>query len=383
MKTLTRVVAVLAFAVLYGVLLRHHVMSAGIHLDENTHLDRLRKSPVDFTESTDYYYAIDHPALSRWANRASLALQGVKIGEVPVVDKTRSRQWNIENGRAAPREPVMALRRSNVAVLTLALVCLYLVARRVVGGYVVPFALAAPLAIPPGIGRYVGGYILTDAYLCFFIALAALVWVLSHSSQRPGFWPRVVANGLVLGLAISTKLNAGLMLLAYMTYLTIILRGPRRWLMPLLAAAAAFAMFILVNPVMWHGGIPQWWRVISDTLSFRGKVMEMHAQMFGTAGLFARTAVLVPRWYLLPLFAVPVWYARREKWFLPLALWAGFLIAGTIVSVNQPLPRYRMPINVPLVTLTVLSTAVLARRLWEGRAAASGGSSAQKPAEGP
>lgn len=358
--------ALLVFVAFCGPLLFCQALSAPINLDENDSLERTRMLPTDFSESVASWYAIDHPAVFRWIDAAVLRAFDVEIGKVPVVDPYKPVKWSIENGFAAPRRPVMFLRGAGAASLLGAMILLFLVARRALGGCIWGFVVAIPLVLPGHIGLTVGGYLFTDAYLAFFLALTLLVWLRFHYSAAPLSYPRVAVMGLVIGLAVSTKINAGLLLIAYLIYVFMLSSGASRWLKAFVVLSASLAVFVAVNPIMWQGG-PVWWaEVIGRMLKHRANVIEVHKSLFGEHAFLNRLAFMLPMWYLLPLMALLVARMRHEKWFLPVTLWAALLVAGTALTANQPFMRYRMPIEMALAVIMVLSAVTFAVRLSRG-----------------
>lgn len=351
------------FVLLCGPILFYHAANAPILEDENLSLSRLKLSPVAVDDAIGHWHAIDHPALFHWVDRAILRAAGVEIGYVPEIIPAKGYDWNVAN-RAAPRRPVMVLRYAGAAALTLAAVCVFFMARAAVGGYLWGFLIALPVVVPPYFGRFVAASIKTDAYLALLIALAGLLLLRIHLRGRPLRWPDVALMGVVAGLAVSTKLNGGLILIAYAAYLAAVSRGVRRFVLPAAAAAVAFAVFVAVNPIMWHGGAAGWLGVIGEMLRMRAQVLRIHTNVFGEYGFGDRLLFLFPLWYLLPVFAFFVVKARREKWFLPVALWAGFLILGTVATTAQPFNRYRVPLDYGMAVLVGLSLCQAVERLW-------------------
>lgn len=351
------------FVLLCGPILFYYSLTTPPLLDENLGLQRVSFCPADFSGNEASWHAIDHPALSNWVDWAVLRALRADVSSVPAIDPNRSYEWNVAH-RLAPRYPVMVLRAAGTTALVAAMVCFFFLCRGALGNPVWAFLIVAPLVLPPYLGRYVGGYIWTDPYLAFFTALSGLLLVSFHLSGRPAHWARVICMGVIAGLAVSTKLNGGLILLAYAAYLAAVSRGARRFVLPAAAAAVAFAVFVAVNPVMWHGGPAGWLGVMGEMLRMRARVLQMHAHLFGEFAFADRLLFLFPLWYLLPVFAFFVVKARREKWFLPAALWAGFLIIGTVATTAEPFNRYRMPLDFGLAILVGLSVCQALERLW-------------------
>jgi hypothetical protein len=364
-KTAKTLLTLGLFLAAFGPVVFHYALNAPLSLDENDALDVLRKSPADAGAKLDYWRAIDHPAMRRWVDRAVLGAAHVEIGEVPAVDYDRGTEWNVRNGRVAPRAPVQAIRCANAVALLGALAAVFFVSRIALGASAWAFLVAAPVALSREFGRAVGGSILPDAYLAFFLAWVLCAWVLFHLSTEPARWWRVCAMGVLVGLTVSSKLNGVLVLFAYSLYLLLIVRGVSRLWLTGLFVAVAFAAFVAVNPVMWTGPVG-WAGVISDTFVHRMRVIEMHKNLFGESTFAQRLPLMFPYWYFLPLLLVVILKARDEKWFVPVCLWSVFLVAGTAVTVNQPFVRYFMPINMGLSVIAMLSCIAVAKRLYNG-----------------
>ena len=362
----------LLFAAIYAPIVFQYALNAPIQLDENLALEQAREAPLRVDSTTDYLLAVDTPVVFVWINHFVLKASGIEIGDVPASELSKPYDWNIVNGRVAPRRPVMVLRCASATAYLFALVTLFIAAAAALHNHAWGFVVGALLALPSGYGEFVAGGIRTDAYLSFFLALSLLTWLLFHYSHAPLAAWRVAVTGMVIGLAISTKYNAGLVLLAYMTYLAVSARGARRITLPALSAVTAFAVFTAINPVMWKAfvpgnGGPLWWvHVGADALARRQDIYRLHQGMLGTKDPFDLIGFFLPWWYLLPIVALLAVQSRHEKWFPPVALWAVFLIVGTMLTVRQPFTRYRLPLDFGLYMLAVLSLASVLRRLRRG-----------------
>ncbi len=340
-------------------------------LDEAEALERLARSPVHVGEANDRFYAIDHPALFHWVDRAILSVLNVEIGDVPEVRPDKDYYWHIAHNQIAPRDAVIVLRWANVAALAAAFVMVYLISRLICGGHLWGFVAVVPLAFSRTLAADVGGYIKTDAYLAFFLALSLYLWLRFHATARPQRLAHLLAMGLVTGLAVSTKLNGGLLLLAYCLYLVIICRGGDRLMAPFLSCLIAFTIFVIVNPVMQHGGISGMACALREMLEQRAFTYRMHDLKLGPKSAGFMFLFMFPRWYLLPVLAVVIAAARREKWFLPVILWSLFLILGTAFTIKQPFNRYLMPIVFGLTLPAMLSAIMLAQKRARGALALS------------
>lgn len=341
----------------------HFALGWRAYLDENDGLTRYSYAPTDFVNSAAYLWAIDTPAVSRWIDYGALRLFGVETGEIPIVKANAGYRWNVEHGRLAPRGPVNFLRKVNVVWLLAAFACLVILAKVTVGSYGWGLVAIAPLALSREFGGPVAAFIFADAQLAFFVALFGLMWVRFHLGPGALGWANVATMGIIAGLAVSTKYNAGLLVVAYATYAVGVAKGKMRLWKPVVFAATTFAVFVILNPVTWRGG-PAWWgQVIHDIFKHRVNLLEIQREFFGKTTLWGRIAAIFPWWYALPIPGYVVWRARREKWFLPAALWAGFLAVGTMVTIHEVFFRYRMPIYMPLCVVAMLSAISACRPL--------------------
>ncbi len=360
-----------AFAA-FAVVMYHYAMAPRIYLDDTDALDRYRHSPLYFGETAAYGWAIDYPAVYHWIDYAALKVFRVDIGYVPEVNRAEDYDYNAEHDLLAPWPPVKFLRTVNVAFLLATLLLLAAAARTATGKWYWGLLVAAPLAFSRNFGGGVGSFIFTDSYLAFFLALMILVWLRFHLSREPYAWWRVIVMGAIAGLVVSTKQNGALAALAYVAYL--LAGAPRRSVWPGVSRAcvfalAAFAVYVAVNPVMWQGGrtssgliqqtpLPVWWlHVFQDVWVRRMRAIQSQLDFYGRPTLLERLAAVFPYWYLLPVFAYVVWRARRERWFAPVAWWAGFLVVVTAFTVHIVFNRYLMPVEMALSLLVVLSAA--------------------------
>lgn len=348
-------------------LLFHYALAVPPYYDDNDGLTRFKHPPTWFGESVAYWWAIDHPAVYRWVNWGALRAAHIEIGDIPAIDTSKSPQWNRENGRLAPRGPVNFLRCVNVVWLMGALACLILLGRIALGSAWWGLLIVAPIALNRKFGGGVGSFIFTDAHLAFFLALMLLLWVRAHISGRGLSWRSVITIGLVAGLAISSKYNAALALLAYGAYLAAWSRGAMRLWRPLAFFAAAFAVFVAVNPIMWQGAPLSWSDTLYDMFKRRLDAIAIQKDYYGATTLGEKLGVIflvkgMPfgAGYVLPpavyaACAYLVWRARHDAWFAPVALWAGFLAVGTVLTIHETFPRYLMPIQMPLTVLAMMS----------------------------
>ncbi len=318
----------------YVFLIFFYALSAPLRIDDSTDLVRLGHPPTWSSEATSYRWAIESPALYRWVDYGAL----------------------ISCGADEKKAAVTALRCVNAAWLVGALACTVLLARGVTGGWGWGLVVAAPLALSGRFGAGVGGAVSPDAAFTFFLALMALVWVRHDSVGNATAWRRVFVMGTLGGLALSTRYGAAFALTAYAVHL-VGSRGAAGLSRAAVLAATVAAVFIAVNPVMWRGG-PIWWGTVwRDAIELRAGELQLRAD--GIRQYAARLSAAFPMWYVAPVLAWLFWRARRARWFVPLALWAGCLALGAALTAYDASDRNLVPLQMPLIVLVMLSAVSL------------------------
>ena len=372
LKKIVGVILYAAICVALAAAIYRHAMSVRVYLDDTDALYRYQYSPLYFGESAALGWAIDYPAVYHWVNHYAMKAFGVEIGKIPKVNREAGYAWNREHGLLAPWRVVKFFRKLNVVAICAALACLAALAKLVTRSWWWGLLIVAPLAMSKRFSGGIGSFIFTDAYLTFFLCLMALAWARFHLSDNPLSWRRVAVMGVIAGLAVSTKINAGLALAAYMAYAARNARGNMKLWKPLAAAAIAFAVFVAVNPIMWKGlmpsyGGPKWWGgVVYDMFERRMRAMAWQQDYYGHLSFGRRLAGLFPYWPFVPVFAFVIWKSRHARWFEPVALWAAFLGIGTALTIHILLPRYFMPVDLPVTVLVVLSAVDYFRRTRKG-----------------
>jgi hypothetical protein len=346
----------------------YYVYATGQSWDETFHVKDGLVSPSDYTSQQGYRYAIDHPSVARYVYRAVLFVIGVHEISTPDVDYRQTEKWNAENGRLPSLGVVIPLRFTNTAFMLAAVVLVYFTAYLILSNAWFALLVALPLVLSRHIAAGVVAYLGSDAILAFSLALSLFLWVfLAMRGRDRGLVGIVLISG-VAALATSTKVNAALVIIAYMLYLAIVARGVDRLMKPLLAALVCAAIFVGLNPVMRAGG-PAWMAgVISDMLETRRVIWVGQYQEAPLARV-----ELVRKFLEFPAFILPLAGAfivfRREKWALPLLVWSGTLAIGTLLSVNRTYDRYFLPIEMSVV----LASGVMAWRLLQAALRRRGG----------
>jgi len=329
-----KTVRLICAGAIYAFLVFFYALSAPTDGHDDSGLARLKRPPAWSDEALSYRWAIKTPALYRWVDYGALALCGAS------------------NAGAA----LAVVRCVNAVWLVGALACIVLLARGATGSWGWGLVVAAPLALSGRFGAGVGGSVSPDAAFTFFLALMALVWVRHDLSGNAAAWPRVLTVGVLGGLALSTRYGAALVLVAYAAHLV----GSRR--VAGLSRAAVFAatvaaVFAAINPVMWRGG-PVWWAdVWRDVIELRAG--ELQLQTDDIRGFAVQLSAAFPAWYAAPVLAWLFWRARRARWFVPLALWAGCLAFGAALTAYDVSDRNIVPLEMPLIVLVMLSAVSL------------------------
>ena len=349
----------------------YYIYATPQNWDEVFHVRTSLVSPSDFSTGVKFRYSIDHPSIKRHVYGWVLHAIGVHEMSVPDVDYTKNKEWNLERGRVPPLDVSIALRFTNAAFMAGALVLIFLtglvVLRNAYLSLLVPVGLILSRRVAEGAVAYLG----CDAILAFFVALTLFVWVLLAERGKASSLYGAAIIAAVAGLALSSKLNGGLVIISYCLYLAIVNRGAKRFTMPLLAAAVCVAVFVALNPVMWGG--PTW------TPAGAVRAMFRHRENIWLSQYSERpmprmwlVTVFFPYAAFLPAFVAIAVFLRKEKWVLPVCIWAAVLVAGTLASVNRTYARYYVPIDMATFTAAgLLGWSLVKRPRSEGAGKAS------------
>jgi len=179
-----------------------------------------------------------------------------------------------DGGRAARDELLPAAPLARTVVLALAALSgalLFLVARASLGGRagVVLGAAALGLWLASPLVRETANYVRTDHFMlpfCLGLWLYAATRTATFAGLRgaPALLRACAVAGLLSGLAVSSKLNGALAPIAFGVWTLLVWRRHRRDGSPRvsagvvcaglgLAAVTAFAVFVVLNPLLWSG----------------------------------------------------------------------------------------------------------------------------------
>lgn len=351
------VVLLVASCLIYA----YYVLEPAQNWDETFHVKSSLVSPSVFDTPESYGYATDHPSIKRYIYGWVLQRSGIHALNVPDADYSATEQWNIDARRVPPFRVTLLLRLTNALFVIAALVLVFFSALVILRNAWMALAVAAPLLVSDHIALGVVAYLGCDAILAFTIALALFTFVVlvrgGRASTMTGLW----LIGAAGALAVSTKFNGALVMVAFCLYLVFANRGIDRVLKPLIAGLICIGIFVALNPVIRGGGFDYAFGVIWDMLGRRGYIWDVQFAQFPLS-----RASLVARFFPWTAFLIPLAGAlvtlRRERWVGPVSLWCAVLIAGTLLSVNRTYARYFLPVEMA----TFFLAGVAAWRLVQG-----------------
>ena len=322
----------------------YYVYAADHNWDETFHVKSSLVSPSECLTEEGYAYATDHPSIKRHVYRWVLGKIGVHDINIPDVDYSRTEKWNIEAGRVPSMGIVIPLRITNAAFVVAALVLVFFTALLVLRDAYLSLAVVVPLLLSGHIAPGVVAYIGCDAILAFTLALSLFVLVALVQRGIASSLAGTLMLGVTGALALSTKFNGGLVIVAFCVYLVLVNRGIDRLFKPFIAATLCAAVFVLLNPVVRGGGIDWALGVAWDMLGRRRYIWQSQYAEFPLS-----RAALVARFFPWAAFLLPLAGAlvrlRKEKWALPVSVWSAVLVLGTLASVNRTYARYYLPVE--------------------------------------
>lgn len=365
--------AVLAFLV--GATYVHRALATGPLIDERTWVDR-SLAPLWGPPYGDniYYYAVHHPSFARMVYGGVLHAMGIYEFEAPLVDYSKSAEWNFDHGAMVPLGIETPLRLVNVAFLSGMIALVYFGLKRILANRALAAAGCLPLIFNSAI---LGGpcpYIGTDAMLLFWLAVFWFTWI---TLGARGTWG-VAALSVVAGFLVSTKLNGAFPVAGACAYYAATGKGTQRIIRPLLLAAVPLAMFVAMNPIYRAQDLGWAVKVGKDVVRI---MLELKAKSTSKEWAeFTRAEVLresFPYWYFFIPWAAVAATARREKWFAPTIVWASTVVFLNWALIYIPLLRYSAPISMGfLVAFSATGLTLVARTFREsalGREIAGGG----------
>jgi len=295
-----------------------------------------------------YWHGIDHPALERWVFHYLLKWAGRMPENLPVEpwDYSQSADWNIDRGHVAPPGARRFVRVTNAAFMVAAAALIFVAAARAVtplAGFLCAAAFIDPLN---ALGHTVeiAWSLGPDPLLWLMMAATLVSWVYLEDSRHGA-----LVTGLAAGLAASTKLNGAFLVIAFVGWLLY----KRRWRRALAAGAAAFAVFVLVNPVVWSRGVAGFPRVLWDFVAWGRMRAPAYAAAFaelaGKGWLGARAVILARPLWLWIILIIALLASKRLRRLEPLVLWAAVIAMAHLLTVPAPAPRYVFPIHAGLI----------------------------------
>ena len=338
------------------------VLRARPMLDESTVVRRCYVSPWENDTYEARFYSTDWPAFGRWVWRGVFAVTGWRWEEFDnehyVFQKDRPLfpgNIDILNGELAPRGPVYVLRGVAAAFVVMTCVVIFWLGRMVTGSDAAGLVAPAGILLHPAMGQWLIGYPGTDAMILFWMVAFLALWVKLHLAGKALTVRQVMLMAVVAGLAAGTKINGGLLTVAFAGYLAAHGRGWSRWWMPAVFGAAAFVVFVALNPVLWQPGGGGVVAGIREILARRLDVMKDQEQLRPMArfAYFETRARLLP---LLPWAGFVFYMRRRDKWLAPAAWWAVAVFAGSYAALNRYDARLGFPLDAAVIVPTTLAT---------------------------
>jgi hypothetical protein len=360
-----------ALLVTCGVVYGWWAANARPMFDEATFVRRAYIGPWRNTTYEERFYSIDLPAFPRWVWKGVFAVTGwhwEEMDDAHYVFDERSPIYprnlfpegpTAETVDAAPRGAVHIMRAVNAAFMAAACVAAFLLGLYVFRTPLAGAAAALPFLVHPGVGQWAVGYPGTDAMLLLWLVAFLALWTVYHmrgTADRPR---EVLFLAVVAGLGAATKINAGLLTVAFAVYTIAFGAKGRKWWLGPAFCAAAFAVFVIVNPVLWQPGAGGLVEGMRDVFARRQAVMEEQNRYLSVA---APSAYFVARAWLAPVAAVAAWAAYRardEKWLAPAAIWGAVVAAGSYVLLNRYDLRLALPIDFALMMPAVLALTAL------------------------
>jgi len=367
-KTATAVLALLA---LCAAVSGYWMKNARAMFDEATVIRRVHVSPWDNSTYEKRFYSTDWPALARWVWRGIFAAGGRRWEEFDDEHYEFRRETplfpgNIRllEGERAPRGPVYLLRATAGVFLAGACAAVFFIALRAAGSRAAAFAAALPILFHPATGKWVIGYPGTDAMILFWMVLFLALWMRFHAAGTATRPSRALVMAAVAGLAAGTKINGGLLTVAFAAYLAVNCRGFRRVWLTAAFAAVAFVVFVAINPVLWQPGGGGLVMGIRDILARRVEVMRDQERLHPAA----RSMYFDARLWALPLVpwaGLAIYLVRRGKWVVPTAYWSIIIFAGSYVTLNRYDARLGFPLDAAVLVPATVAALAAFTGLWK------------------
>jgi hypothetical protein len=347
--------------------------------------------PTDLSTEEYRLWAIDVPSVNRWLYWA--ALKAASASEIP---QSECRAWELKDGEIcffgkpgyvkwvtsdpgpeflkwferlhgpyAPRRGILALRMADLAGFGAMLVFLWLAARLVLRSDMLATLAVLPICMVHywvTCIAFVSGS--GDIFMMAGFAAALYLWLKYHLASEGASWRSVAVVAATLGLAMSAKHQAVVVLAAFAAYLFLYARGWRRLVAPAAAAAVAFAVFLFLNPVVLAHPDAGPLRVLAMMVARRGEVVAEAQSRIPRQGL-SEIWNLDFYWLpFLPVAAAAFLAMRRERWVAPLLLWCASITLSSafgLATIRYFQRNYLAPLEMSLYFTLALAALALVK----------------------
>jgi len=346
-------------------------------MDEALWFRKAQATSAHVMNPDDRFYAVDVPGFNRWIYWPMFRITGlyrvppgepecwsVRGGRIyfkgtfnnpawPRNPTEEQFQWFVHrHGRYAPRSSMMALRFTNIAVYGVMLAALWWTARAALKSPWLALLAVSPVALTPAFNLNLAFVTWSgDIFMLAAVAVTLAAWTRFHLAGAATSRKAIIVTGILCGIAAGSKLNGILVLAAYCLYLAIVSRSFSRLANPAMAAAIAFAVFLAVDPVVFLYPDRAPWQVLTMMVVRRGQVVADWTRREGPLAWAEFYSHALFWWPMLPAAVWAFWKCRRRAWFLPLALWCGVMVVGTLVGVlevNRADDEYLGPVYMAL-----------------------------------
>lgn len=279
-----------------------------------------RKAALFYRQSAAYY-GLAEPLRPPEARRPSPAARPA--------ERTQAQ----EDTRAMPL--TLTKRVASLALFLCGMALVYLAAARLLGGRLLAAAAIAPFLWNELVASSLLMHQNSDCYLVFFTGLFLYVWFGRNGSGRARGWAKLAAAACAAGAASAASARgAGLAATAAVLVFAGGGGGGRRRLLKTGAVVAVAAVTACVLAPVFLGlsarstfdftqamfaGVPSHWTArFADTTNFLLPIQEC-----------------LPYWPLLPMVGVMLYAARKERWALPLAVYAAIVVARAVFCMSK------------------------------------------------
>ncbi len=291
-------------------------------------------------------------------------------------DYSRPVAWNREHGRLPPLATLFAARLPVAILGIVGAVFMFSVLRSLLpSGWA--FAGALLFALNPLV-YWFSRLAMTDVIANSFSIGAILLAI--RVCERPDRWAPMLLAGLLACAAVSSKLNAGILVPILGTAFLIeawLRRRPGLLLRAATTAALATIVFVALNPTLYRdplGGVLSMLRVGSEFRELRllsaivlldsvsSRIQAAIELLLGNFGMLASHLGAPVDHVLLPLgLGLLAWRARALPAARVVALWLVAALAAVSLWPPMRFERYYLPAVAPIVAAECLALALLFR----------------------